>query len=195
MSAPTPSYDRVAAVFNARDARASTDLYNELKGHGALGLLAVDLCRARKNSGLAKQYRGRNAKGAAYETKEWSIGNITKLLTTHGERLGIVWGWKQDPAQARHDWVLYVEAPTGQVSFHTGGRGNGPDFPGNWDQQGLTAERIIALAAHVLDGTKPVHFGPPVDPPAVPVPDRRQRPRVVAPPGDDEPPLPLGLPT
>lgn len=194
MTAPTPSFDRVAAVFHARDATRTVELYNELKGHGAEGLLAVNLCRAAKNSGLAKQYRGRNAKSAAYPSKRWwAIEQVEKVLADHAERLGIAWGWKRDPAQPRFEWVLYVELATGQVSFH-GDRGNGPDFAGDWDRQGMSAERIIAFAAHTLDGTRPVRFGPPIAPPAVPVPDRRAKPRQVDPPGDDEPPLPLGLP-
>jgi hypothetical protein len=69
-------------------------------------------------------------------------------------------------AQEFHQWVLYVDLPTGQVSFHTAARGVGPDYPGKWDGvRGTGAIRIIkwasslpelmpAIATAVMDGTE-----------------------------------------
>ena len=47
----------------------------------------------------------------------------------HAAGLGIAWGWKQDPATINYPWVLYVDLPTGQVSYHSQFRGEGPDYP------------------------------------------------------------------
>lgn len=182
-TARPPSHERVSSIWLGRDGRLTKELYIELGMRGPMGELAVNLFRANKNSGLAKKYRGRSAKGAAYDTKQWAIGNIEKLLATHAESLGIVWGWKRDPTQAVHDWVIYVELPTGQVSFHSVARGNGPDFAGDWDGEHASADRVIELAACVLDNVKPARVGGPSAPP-------RQAATPAAP-GDDEPRLPL----
>lgn len=46
--------------------------------------------------------------------------------------------------------VLYVEIPTGQVSFHSPTRGNGPDYEGDWDgAQGVSGDRIVAAIDHL----------------------------------------------
>jgi hypothetical protein len=89
----------------------------------------------------------------AYQTKQWAMGNIATVLSGHAEALGISWGWRQDPTQEYHDQVLYVDLPTGQVSFHTSARGVGPDYSGQWDRAtGAGPGRVIRYAASVLAG-------------------------------------------
>lgn len=184
----TASYQRVEAVYNGSNGDDTKQLYVELSMLGPAGELVVNLFRANKNSVRAKKYKRRSSTGAAYQTKQWAIENIERLLKRHATALGIVWGWKGDPAQARHRWVIYVELPTGQVSFHTGDRGDGPSFPGEWCGEFASADRIIALAAHLIDGTPAAHVGPP----AMPYVDEHpKRARAPAMPGDDEPGLPL----
>jgi hypothetical protein len=67
----------------------------------------------------------------------------------------VLWGWGEDPAQEFHKWVLYVELPTGQVSFHAAAPLTADRFPGEWDGQHMTRERVIAYAHHVLTGGGP----------------------------------------
>lgn len=153
ISAP-PSLDRVKAVWEGRSGDATRELYVELTMRGPIGELVVNLFRANKNSTRAKEYRGRRAKGAAYDAKQWAVGNLETLLGKHGAELGIAWGWKEDPEQELHNWVIYIDLPTGQASFHQGHRGAGPDYLGDWDRSppGSSGERIILLAAMLLDG-------------------------------------------
>ena len=47
--------------------------------------------------------------------------------------MGIRWGWGEDRATTGYSAVLYIDVPTGQVSFHATHRGRGPDYPGEWD--------------------------------------------------------------
>jgi hypothetical protein len=156
----TPELARVARCYNGSDADATRALYADLMSNGGWpGHVAVNLLRAQKTSARAKLYRGGNGKGRysaqAYETKNWSMEQLCKVLVAHGAELGIVWGWQADPEQEYHSMVLYVEMHGfGQASFHTKDRGEGPDYPNKWDGvRGQTAERILRFAAAVLAGT------------------------------------------
>lgn len=51
-------------------------------------------------------------------------------------------------------WVLYVDLPGGQVSFHSAERYAGSDYTGEWDGKHLSAERIIRFAQDVIDLSK-----------------------------------------
>jgi hypothetical protein len=81
----------------------------------------------------------------AYGKKQWSMDKLCSVLFDHSKALGINWGWKRDDnAGGFHDWVLYVDLPTGQVSYHTSARGMGPDYSGEWDGvRGESNERLI----------------------------------------------------
>jgi hypothetical protein len=61
-----------------------------------------------------------------------------------------------------HHHVLYVELPTGQVSFHTGYREDGPDYGREWDGvKGASAGRVCQWAAQLLgDPVAPLDVGP-----------------------------------
>lgn len=144
----------VLEIYQGSNGEATKRMYDELTAAGPIGMLAVNLFRACKTSARAKRYRGGNSKGSyrnqAYATKQWSLQNLCHLLSAHGEGLGVRWGWAQDFNQSYHNWVLYVELPNGQVSFHNGERLEGPDYPGRWDGQHLSAQRIIMFTEKVL---------------------------------------------
>lgn len=155
-------------IYNGSDGEATKQLYADLERLGPVGVVALNLFRAHKCSARAKVYRGgRRGHGSframAYDRKQWSMDNLCQTLTTSAASLGICWGWKQDPAQEFHRWVLYVDLPTGQVSFHTSARGHGPDYPGDWDGiRDAGAARIIAWINALLN---PPNNPPPINPP------------------------------
>jgi len=143
-------------VFQGSDGAVTRAYYAALEGRGKLGLVAMNLFRAQKCSTRAKHYRGGirgvgSYKDMAYERKTWSMGEAAKILMKHGDELGIRFGWKDDPGQAYHSWVLYVDLPgIGQVSFHSAARGEGPDYPGDWDGKRLSEARIIQFCDQVM---------------------------------------------
>jgi hypothetical protein len=145
-----------AEVYEGSDGELTKRYYAALAERGVMGTVAVNLFRAQKSSARAKVYRGGRAgfgsfRGMAYERKQWSIGNLAAALAQHAERLGIAWGWKEDPAmQYGPSWVLYIELPQGQVSFHSPTRGAGPDFAGDWDRQHASPARILAFCDAVF---------------------------------------------
>lgn len=150
-------FTEVYAVYQGSSGDRTRDLYARLEALGSAGALAVNLFRATKTSERAKLYRGGNKRGRyraqAYETKQWALDNLTKILTEHAEALGMTWGWAEDPKQEFHRWVLYVDLPTGQVSWHTDGRGTGPDYLGHWDgMKGHTVDRVCRWCARLLAG-------------------------------------------
>jgi hypothetical protein len=149
-------------IYVGSDGSATMQLYKELEALGPAGIVALNLFRAYKNSARAKVYRGGirgkgSYSGMAYERKNWAMGNLCKVLTEHAAVLGIRWGWKMDPDMVAKDdphiWVLYVDLPNnlGQVSFHTAARGEGPDYPGEWDgAKKVGDERIIKWVEMLL---------------------------------------------
>jgi hypothetical protein len=149
---------RVVGVFDGSDGDATKALFADLEKRGPIGLIAVNLFRAQKNSGRAKVYRGRRYRDAAYDRKQWAMDNLCAVLAKHACDVGITWGWGADPKQSFHRFVLYVELPSGQVSFHTGERGEGPDYSSDWD--GVTNAspgRVCSFVAQVLS-CDPIEF-------------------------------------
>ncbi len=151
-----PNLMKALDVYAGSNGELTKRYYAELTARGPLGIVAVNLFRAQKCSARAKKYRGGirgvgSYRDMAYERKEWSLKNLCAALAEHGAALGISYGWKQDPAQPFHSWVLYVDLPQGQVSFHAGERlGDGPDYTSDWDGQHKSAERILALCDGVM---------------------------------------------
>ncbi len=138
-----------AEIYAASDGEATKALYARLEKLGPAGLIAVNLFRAQKCSARAKVYR-RRYKGEAYDRKNWSMQNLCKALIENWH-IGIKFGWKEDPSQEYHKWVLYVDLPTGQVSFHAAAPGAGPDYDGEWDGiRDVAADRIIAWIDQLL---------------------------------------------
>jgi hypothetical protein len=146
----------VLRVYEGSDGEATKALYARLEQLGPVGLVAMNLFRAQKASARAKVYRGGvpgrgSYRSMAYERKQWSMDQLAAILVAHGSELGLVWGWKQDPKAEFHAWVLYVDLPTGQVSFHAARRGAGPDYTGEWDGvRDVSPARIIQFCVRVL---------------------------------------------
>ena len=143
----------VLAVYKGSNGEATKALYAELEGLGPLGIIGMNLFRACKCSERAKGYRKSRHKGDAYARKDWSLINLSAAL----DRLpGITFGWGIDhKLQERgdpHHHVLYVDIPTGQVSFHNGARYEGGDYPGEWDgMPGQGPDRICRWVARLLE--------------------------------------------
>lgn len=149
---------RASDVYAGSDGELTKRYYAELATRGVIGFVAMNLFRAQKCSTRAKLYRGGGFKGEAYDRKNWSMSNLAHALALNGVQLGIAFGWKEDPAQPYHKWVMYVELPTGQVSFHAAARGEGPDYPGEWDGERLSDTRILAFCDLVM-GLDPTQGG------------------------------------
>lgn len=153
---PDPPLVQVARVYQGSDGDATKALYARLETFGPIGTVAVNLFRAQKASERAKVYhggiRGRGSyRSMAYDRKQWAMDNLAAALAQHAEALGIAWGWGEDAKQDYHRCVLYVDLPTGQVSFHTAARSQGPDYPGQWDGvRGQSVDRIVRWVARVL---------------------------------------------
>lgn len=140
----------VYGVYGGSDGTATSELFRKLERLGRAGVLAVNLFRAHKNSSRAKVYRGRGYKDAAYDRKQWAMGNLVAALEQQDPP--IEWGWGHDESQPHHKWVLYVDTPRGQVSFHTAQRGAGPDYPKQWDGvRDAGAQRICSWIVDLLD--------------------------------------------
>lgn len=148
---------RVIAVYEGSDGDATKALYTDMEALGPAGHVAVNLFRACKSSERAKVYRGGQRgrgsfKGMAYDRKQWAMDNLCKVLVQEAAAISLMWGWGTDNKQAFHSDVLYVDLPTGQVSFHTARRGAGPDYLGQWDgMPGESAGRICRWCAALLD--------------------------------------------
>jgi hypothetical protein len=157
-----------ADVYVGSDGDVTKAFYAELEKRGPLGIVALNLFRAQKCSARAKMYRRRAHKGEAYDRKNWSMRllceeleryEVSRSVAEKGKyevnigKLSIPYGWKQDPNTPGFEWVLYVDLPQGQVSFHAATRGAGPDYQGEWCGEHLSAERIVAFCDAVLNGT------------------------------------------
>lgn len=142
----------IITIYKGSNGEATKALYAELEQIGPLGVVALNLFRACKASERAKVYRGRNYKGAAYDKKQWSMGNLCTVLSDAKLAGGISWGWGADVETIAFPNVLYVDLPTGQVSFHTAVRGAGPDYAGTWDGvRGASPDRICRFVDRVLN--------------------------------------------
>lgn len=153
----TSATTRVRIVYMGSDGDATKALYDELEKLGPMGIVAINLFRAQKNSERAKKYRGGirgqgSFKDMAYARKQWAMENLARTLTQHAQGCGITWGWGVDEKQEFHRQVLYVDLPPGQVSFHTERRGLGPDYPGKWDGvRDASPTRVCNFVASVLE--------------------------------------------
>ncbi|HXC41469.1 MAG TPA: hypothetical protein VN667_21240 [Burkholderiales bacterium] len=149
-------YEDVLGIYLGSDGEATKALYDRLAALGPAGEIALNLFRAQKNSSRAKGYRGGvPGKGSfrrmAYDRKEWAMENLAAVLGQHGAAQGVTWGWAIDPGAAFHNVVLYVDIPTGQISFHSGARGAGPDYCGSWDGElGVAPGRICRWISTLL---------------------------------------------
>jgi len=154
------SPDDVYEIYQGSNGDATKALCAHLASLGPEGAIAVELFRAQKASARAKVYRGgERGRGSyrsmAYERKGWALGNLCSALARDAAEIGIVWGWGVDAKEAVHRHVLYVELPTGQVSFHSGERYAGPDYAGEWDGvRGASADRMLRWVRRVVAAEK-----------------------------------------
>lgn len=148
----------VAAVFYGSNGGATRSLLAKLSKIKPFGRIAVQLFRAQKASRKAKEYRGgiRRSDGEynsfrdlAYEAKGESMGMLCEELSS--DSCNLKWGWAEDVKQLINSYVLYVELPNGQVSFHSPERFDGPDYEQGWDGQRLSETRIIQFCQAVID--------------------------------------------
>lgn len=140
----------VFQIYEGSNGDATKALYAQLEALGPVGVIGLNLFRAQKCSSRAKVYRKGAWKREAYERKDWSLGLLDKALQEHGDVLGIMWGWKVDPKQAFHCWVLYVDTPAGQCSFHTESRKSDRDYPHDWDGSQASETRILAWVSLLM---------------------------------------------
>lgn len=154
---------RARDVFEGSDPEITKRYYAALVRRGAAGEIAVNLMRAQKSSTRAKRYRGGirglgSFRSMAYETKTWAMQNLCRCLSAHGQQFRIKFGWKADPDCVfgeKSSWVLYVELPQGQVSFHSPTRLSDDDFGEEWDRERKSEERILAFCDEVNAGEWP----------------------------------------
>jgi hypothetical protein len=138
-------------VYSASDGRLTVAFYRRLCARGTIGAIAMNLMRAQKTSSRAKAYRGRQYRNASYDTKNYSLVQLCSALSA--DPCGLVWGWENDDATPGFPWVLYVDLPTGQVSFHSSDRGMGPIYLRPWDGvRGASEDRILAFCDSILKG-------------------------------------------
>ena len=144
-------------IFEGNDAATTRAYYAALWRRGPIGEFAAHLMRAQKASTRAKRYRGGIAgvgsfSDLAYQQKHDALIRLCSWLISLGGTIqpAIRWGWKRDPLQAFAKWVLYVDLPSGQVSFHSIERFGGPDYPAEFDGSHASAERIIAFCDFVF---------------------------------------------
>ncbi len=148
---------KARAAYYGSDSGMSRSVCRTLEKSGGLGRIAAELFRVQKASSRAKVYRGGIRRGnghrqsfrtLAYGRKNQGLAKLAALLQANN--CGLVWGWAKDPGQFRAKFVLYIDLPQGQVSFHSTERFAGPDYPGRWDQQHLSETRIIELCDTLL---------------------------------------------
>lgn len=141
----------VVKVYQGSDGDATRALHARLEELGDAGRIGAYLVRAQKASERAKVYRGGGYRRQAYDRKEWALGELCAVL--QADAAGLTWGWGEDPDQPVYRHVLYVDLPTGQVSFHAAHRGAGPDYAGAWDgRPGQAPDRILRWLARLLEG-------------------------------------------
>lgn len=133
-------------AFNGSDAAVTRGFLKRLESCGQEGVIAAALFRCQKASTRAKMYRGSH-RDLAYDRKSEVMETLCQILDESGT---LRFGWKIDPLQDYAPWVLYVDLPLGQVSFHSLERGTGPDYPGVWDRESASESRIVAFCDDVL---------------------------------------------
>lgn len=143
---------RLDRIYGGSSGDDTKELYQELVELGDVGIIAVNLFRACKTNERAKVYRGGGYRQESYSRKSWSLENLSKVLAAKADEIGLKWGWGRDDAQPRFPEVLYIELPTGQVSFHNPTRFEGPNFAGEWDgSREQASERILRWIADLQD--------------------------------------------
>src|SRR4051794_1159625 len=128
---------KAADIFAIGNGDSTLAYYLELQRRGPAGMLAINLFRARKC-------------GAAGDARRvWSIRQLEGALLEHAGALGIAYGWKRDTRCVfghRHEWVLHVDLPGGQIGFGTPLRGEGREH-GGW----LHLPDVLLIPERILE--------------------------------------------
>lgn len=148
---------RAREIFEGDDAGKTRAYYAALERRGPIGEFAANLMRAQKASTRAKKYHGGisgvgSFSDLAYQRKAECLIGLCNWLLSEPVRPALRWGWKIDPSprDPRASWVLYIDLPHGQVSFHSVERFGGPDYPAEYDGTRASAERIIRFCDFVF---------------------------------------------
>lgn len=136
-------------VYISKDGCLTQSFYDFLGRLGWEGKLAVALFRAQKRSSAAKTYKYRKFRRKAYDVKNWSLEQISLILSEHD--FGYPWGWKQDPKTKGYGWVLYVDLPTGQCSFHSKKPCGLKRYEGEWNGRRESLRSILAYCNQVIE--------------------------------------------
>jgi hypothetical protein len=154
---PDSGHGRASVAYAGSDAALTRRTLRDLEDRGQPGRIAAALFRAQKASSRAKRYRGGPDRGSAsyselaYARKGVALSSLSWTLIEDGA--GMVWGWGTDDDAEFAVHVLYVDIPTGQVSFHSLDRFDGPDYPGSWDGvKDVSAARILLWCDQLLAG-------------------------------------------
>lgn len=145
------------AAYEATDYSETRSYLRALANAGRLGRIAAALFAAMRASTDAKTER-RLAKGdplaeitvsrAGYARKRLAMQKVCELLAHNAA--GLAWGWGNDRRQADCPFVLFVDLPQGQVSFHTPEKLMGPEYAGRWDRACQNRERVLAFCDALL---------------------------------------------
>jgi len=139
------------AVFRLNHATTTRAYLKLLEGKGQIGRIGACLFRVQKRSSSAKVYRGDYVDFAYIDKGQW-LECLCKML--QDDSCGLCWGWQRDEEQLLAKWVLYVDLPNGQVSFHSLSRFGGPDYPRDWDGTHLSEWRITDFCDSLIGNTK-----------------------------------------
>ena len=146
----------VLRAYQGSDGTLTRRVTQALRGQGPSGELASWLFTAQKASERAKLYGGTKWRGVAYKRKAWALSKLCTFLQEHPDlavdgEVPLVWGWGRDALNRRVPFVLYLDLPTGQVSFHSTARYSGPDYDGQWDRVPQASPgRVVSFAASLL---------------------------------------------
>lgn len=146
-------------VYEGSNGGATRSFCSRLEKVGHIGRIAASLFRVQKASARAKVYRGGIKKGRlrvsyrelSYEQKGKHIERLCDVLCRGS--CGMEWGWRKDADQRYAPYVIYVDLPQGQVSFHSTKQFAGPKYEKDWDGTYESEERILAFCDSVLSGS------------------------------------------
>lgn len=141
----------VRSAYYGSDGQVTVALMDKLLACGDDGVLAVLLFKAQKASTRAKKYRGgdgrKSYRSMAYDRKNKTLMDLAAFLDETG---GESWGWGRDWKTPGFSWVLYVDLPTGQCSFHSATRGPGRDYDGRWEPRKASELVVIEYCELVM---------------------------------------------
>jgi len=145
----------VKEIYYGSNGGQTRSLFTKLKKqHGQIGEVAILLFKAQKASMRAKESFGKYRR-YAYERKGVAISQLCRSLEKQSD---IVWGWREDIDEPYAKWVLYLDLPTGQSSFHNTYRVGNNEYWTPWNGGGNSSiDNIIdwldLLMKDISDGT------------------------------------------